>query len=360
MKKLIVTAFFSCVFIVTVFSQVGIGTNTPNSSSVLELSSTNKAFIPPRMTTAQRGQIVNPVAGMMIFNTTTNCIELYRSAGWFNLCAGNGGGGSNGPTSDSVATANLIAHWTFDNTKAESISGLSPATNGTTSSNATGRIGGALNFSGANLVYPTIPAINSATALQAGFTLTMWVKLPVQPLYSSIFQINGNIGDIFGLVGLAHRKGADGTLDFDGTLTHVNGTGTHSAGFSTALEGPASGFIFVDTAWAFLAMTYDSTARTISYYGNGALKGSKSVASVIPSGQLFELVTTASNPPFSISQVSFGSLDVTPTFPGGAAPASWQSPNLIAGTTIDDTRLFNKTLSQVEITNLYNYGLGGK
>lgn len=34
-------------------AQVGIGTSTPNSSSVLDLTSTEKGFLTPRMTTTQ-------------------------------------------------------------------------------------------------------------------------------------------------------------------------------------------------------------------------------------------------------------------------------------------------------------------
>jgi len=69
------------------FSQVGIGTNTPDSSGILELSSTNKAFLPPRMSTVQRNQIANPVPGMLIFNTDSACIDIYRTNSWYNLCS---------------------------------------------------------------------------------------------------------------------------------------------------------------------------------------------------------------------------------------------------------------------------------
>ena len=152
----------------------------------------------------------------------------------------------------------------------------------------------------------------------------------------------------FGLIGLAHRKGANDTLDFNGVMTNVDNLGTHSTAFSAHLEGAASNFKFAPTEWAFIVMSYDTTTKTIKYYGNGALKGSKSIGGIIQPGKKFELVTTNSNPGISISQVSFGSLDVNPPFANaGVTPAVWQSPNLITGTVIDDTRLFNKTLSQV-------------
>lgn len=55
---------------------VGIGTSSPNSSSILDLSSTVGAFMPPRMTTTQRDALT-PALGMMIYNTTTGHFEGY-------------------------------------------------------------------------------------------------------------------------------------------------------------------------------------------------------------------------------------------------------------------------------------------
>lgn len=61
---------------------VGIGTMNPNSSAKLELNSTNKGFLPPRMTTAQRNGITNPAEGLMIYNTTTKKPNYYDGARW--------------------------------------------------------------------------------------------------------------------------------------------------------------------------------------------------------------------------------------------------------------------------------------
>lgn len=83
--------FFTCLILlitaVKMQAQVGIGTATPDTSSILELASTDKGFLPPRMSTAQRNQILNPIAGMMVYNTDSSCLELYRVGGWFNLCS---------------------------------------------------------------------------------------------------------------------------------------------------------------------------------------------------------------------------------------------------------------------------------
>jgi len=70
------------------FSQVKIGDNpqTADGSSILELESTDKGFLPPRLTTAQRNAIQNPALGLTIMNTDNECLEYYRSNGWTSVC----------------------------------------------------------------------------------------------------------------------------------------------------------------------------------------------------------------------------------------------------------------------------------
>lgn len=82
-------------------AQVGIGTTTPNNSSILEVSSTNRGFLPPRMTEIERNAITNPALGLLIYNSTSKCIETYNGTGggnnaadWSNLCVGGGSGNS--------------------------------------------------------------------------------------------------------------------------------------------------------------------------------------------------------------------------------------------------------------------------
>jgi sulfatase modifying factor 1 len=53
-----------------------IGGSTPASSAVLDLQSTNKGFAPPRMDNTQKLLIVNPVTGLIIYNTTFQSLEI--------------------------------------------------------------------------------------------------------------------------------------------------------------------------------------------------------------------------------------------------------------------------------------------
>jgi uncharacterized protein (TIGR02145 family) len=65
---------------------VGIGTNQPDASAALDISSTNKGFLPPRMTESERDMISNPQVGLMIYNLDTDCINVYKPGSWFALC----------------------------------------------------------------------------------------------------------------------------------------------------------------------------------------------------------------------------------------------------------------------------------
>jgi len=61
---------------------VGFGTAAPSEKSILDLTSTTRGFLPPRMTTAQRDAITSVPAGLMIYNTTTNKLNFYNGSAW--------------------------------------------------------------------------------------------------------------------------------------------------------------------------------------------------------------------------------------------------------------------------------------
>lgn len=55
-------------------------TTAPDASAVLEVKSTTQGFLPPRMTSTQRDAIATPAAGLIIYNTTTNKLNVYTTA----------------------------------------------------------------------------------------------------------------------------------------------------------------------------------------------------------------------------------------------------------------------------------------
>ena len=57
-----------------------IGSGTQNASAALEVISTTQGILFPRMTTTQRDAISSPAAGLVIYNTTTNKLNVYTTA----------------------------------------------------------------------------------------------------------------------------------------------------------------------------------------------------------------------------------------------------------------------------------------
>mgnify|MGYP004057428675 FL=1 len=77
--------FIFCLFSVFSFAQVGIGTTTPDASSILEINSTTAGALMPRMTSAQRSAILNPANGLLVFDTDVNAFFFYDTDTWVQL-----------------------------------------------------------------------------------------------------------------------------------------------------------------------------------------------------------------------------------------------------------------------------------
>lgn len=85
--KRIITTLIICANISLINAQVGIGTNTPNASAMLEVTATDKGILFPRMTSVQRTSIASPASGLYVFDTNTNSLWYYNGALWINTTA---------------------------------------------------------------------------------------------------------------------------------------------------------------------------------------------------------------------------------------------------------------------------------
>ncbi|WP_044397451.1 hypothetical protein [Lacinutrix sp. Hel_I_90] len=80
-----VAAFICCNY--GAFSQVGIGTMSPDASSALDINSTIGGILTPRMTTAQRMAISNPANGLLVFDISENAFYFYKATLWTKMDA---------------------------------------------------------------------------------------------------------------------------------------------------------------------------------------------------------------------------------------------------------------------------------
>ena len=95
-RKILAAIILVLVVSANAFSQnIGVAINSdgaaPNNCAILDVSSTTKAFLPPRMTNAQKVAIATPAAGLMVW--CSNCgpsgeLQIFNGTTWTNTAGG--------------------------------------------------------------------------------------------------------------------------------------------------------------------------------------------------------------------------------------------------------------------------------
>jgi hypothetical protein len=65
--------------------QLAIGVITANASAHVQIDSTTRGFLPPRMTTTQINAIVTPAEGLQVYNTTISHMCVYQAGIWVKI-----------------------------------------------------------------------------------------------------------------------------------------------------------------------------------------------------------------------------------------------------------------------------------
>lgn len=280
-------------------------------------------------------------------------------------------------TSDSIGTANLIAHWTFDVDSKEKGSGVAASTITGADFSQAGKIGNCATFTNGYLVYPPINSINQDTALES-YTISMWVNLPpdnANPL-TSLFQITGNrFPDIWGQVAfeLTNNGVVGDTLPLQARQVQVDGTAPYVHNVTTGANYGNS-----TNKWTFITQTYDGNGnnQTMKIFANGALIDSTQLTDVDKNPAdfqtTFRIIPTgaANTSPTPDNIVYIGTLaffdrgntagdgygNLAPTW--SLANYPWAAESITGK--IDDIRVFNRPLTTAEVLALYTIGSTGK
>jgi hypothetical protein len=108
---------------------VGLGTPTPDASSLLDITSTAAGILIPRVTTGQRDAIASPATGLLVFNTTTVTFQFWDGVAWVDVGAG--------VVSSSIPPFASSCNLTPGVTKYFGLSGFAATPNASPDSNAT-------------------------------------------------------------------------------------------------------------------------------------------------------------------------------------------------------------------------------
>lgn len=158
-----------------IIAQTGIGTTTPNASAKLEVSSTDKGLLIPRMTSAQRGLILLPANGLLVYQTD-GVVGFYVNSGtsaspsWIRINTDWTKSGND--ISFTTGNISLSGNLTGGNASSSTLSGftanINSITTGTTYSLAATDNGKIININVSGAFTLTVPS-----SLPVGFNCTV-------------------------------------------------------------------------------------------------------------------------------------------------------------------------------------------
>ncbi len=87
MKKIILLTMAMIFSVTELYCQVAVNSDgsTPDNSAMLDVQSTTKGMLVPRLTAAQRDAIASPATGLLVFVTDDNTFYYYSGSGWIKL-----------------------------------------------------------------------------------------------------------------------------------------------------------------------------------------------------------------------------------------------------------------------------------
>lgn len=83
MKYFLFSFLIISAFVVKAQVGVSIGTATPHASAMLDVTSTDRGLLPPRMDSTQRNAILSPAEGLTIYNTDLHAFQCFNGTRWY-------------------------------------------------------------------------------------------------------------------------------------------------------------------------------------------------------------------------------------------------------------------------------------
>ncbi len=246
-------------------------------------------------------------------------------------------------SSNEVFPENLIAYWSFDDTKNELVSGTAPSSSANDSYVTGGVRGKALNLAAGYLYFPVQFQKFKVDSLKS-WTISTWVKiLNNGSKRTMLFQLarpgifNGNIN--FALNTQSFPATTTNILRIQPTFTTVGG------GTQDNLNSTLSPTIGMDK-WTHLVLTYDGTTGVFNIWADAVKVGA------FPNRGVGNNLYKSWEPSEIIIGANYNSI------PGKSVSADVSFAAMTGQ--IDELRIYNKTFPDAHVKALYNLGMANK
>jgi len=233
--------------------------------------------------------------------------------------------------SSQVAATNLVAYWNFNGDLKDSVSGTTGTNKGMTFSQ--GLKGQALQgAAAANKAYATAVPSDAVKNLKA-YTISFWVNTPQNVGATGLVSI-GHTSEFWANVNIFLDNGAAGTAVFK-TIFRNNTNTPANYQADNGTQNSTTAF----NNWTNYIITYD-TSGVVKSYLNGSLVTTKT-------GAPKPVVAQFSN----IGPIVFGALHfmTIPSSTSGATDQPWAG--YLSGK-LDEVRIYNKALTEIEVSAL--------
>jgi Concanavalin A-like lectin/glucanases superfamily len=246
-------------------------------------------------------------------------------------------------SSNEVFPENMIAYWSFDDTKTELVSGTAPTTSANDSYVTGGVRGKALSLAAGYLYFPVQLQKFKTDSLKS-WTISTWVKiLNNSSKRTMLFQLarpgifNGNIN--FALNTQSFPATTTNTLRIQPTFTTAGG------GTQDNLNSSLSPTIGMNK-WTHLVLTYDGTTGVFNIWADAVKVGA------FPNRGVGNNLFKSWEPSEVIIGANYNSI------PGKSVSADVSFAAMTGQ--IDELRIYNKTFPDAHVKALYNLGMANK
>jgi len=253
----------------TAAGRIGIGTNAPNASSILDLTSTTQGLGLPSMTTTQQNAIATPRTGLEIYNSTLTTPQFYNGSVWTGAWNKRGNAGTTAGTDFIGTTDGVDVVFKRANVTAGWLSGTSNASFGVSSIPLTTTTGGSAAFGHSALSALTSGLYNNAFGWRALMNCTTGRENTAIGDQTLTTLTTGNYNVGIGTLTLQNNNGNYNTgVGYRALLSNTTGGGNCAFG-PQAAYGNKTGSN--NAAFGYAALASDTTGSSNSAFGTQAL-----------------------------------------------------------------------------------------